>query len=399
MSHRKFEAPRHGSLGFLPRKRSSRHRGKVKTFPKDVPSKPPHLTAFLGYKAGMTHIVRDVDKPGAKIHKTEVVEAVTIVEAPPMIVVGVVGYLDTPQGMRALTTVWAQHLSHDVLRRFYKNWYRSKKKAFTKYAKKYDENKGAAIQREIARLKKYCTVVRVLAHTQIRKVKLRQKKAHLMEIQINGGTTAEKVDFAVSLFEKPVPVSSIFDVDEMIDVIGVTKGKGFEGVTTRWGVTRLPRKTHKGLRKVACIGAWHPSRVSYSVARAGQNGYHHRTEVNKKIYKIGKGEDKKNGSTDTDLTEKRITPMGGFPHYGIVNEDYLMIKGCVVGVKKRVLTLRKTLMAQTSRSALEKIKLKWIDTSSKFGHGRFQTADEKQRFMGVRKVHKVEVVKPTAKAK
>jgi len=121
--------------------------------------------------------------------------------------------------------------------------------------------------------------------------------------------------------------------------------------------------------------------------------------VNKKIYKIGKGEDKKNGSTDTDLTEKRITPMGGFPHYGIVNEDYLMIKGCVVGVKKRVLTLRKTLMAQTSRSALEKIKLKWIDTSSKFGHGRFQTADEKQRFMGVRKVHKVEVVKPTAKAK
>jgi large subunit ribosomal protein L3e len=28
MSHRKFEHPRHGSLGFLPRKRSSRHRGK-----------------------------------------------------------------------------------------------------------------------------------------------------------------------------------------------------------------------------------------------------------------------------------------------------------------------------------------------------------------------------------
>lgn len=28
MSHRKFEHPRHGSLGFLPRKRASRHRGK-----------------------------------------------------------------------------------------------------------------------------------------------------------------------------------------------------------------------------------------------------------------------------------------------------------------------------------------------------------------------------------
>lgn len=64
-SHRKFSAPRHGSLGFLPRKRSRRHRGKVKSFPKDDPSKPIHLTAFLGYKAGMTHIVREVDRPGS----------------------------------------------------------------------------------------------------------------------------------------------------------------------------------------------------------------------------------------------------------------------------------------------------------------------------------------------
>jgi len=211
--------------------------------------------------------------PEQKIHKTEVVEAVTILEAPPLIVVGLVGYVETPQGLRSLSTVWAQHLGDDVLRRFYKNWYRSKKKAFTKYAKKYENDKAKAnsIDKELARIKKYATVVRVIAHTQIRKLKLRQKKAHLMEIQINGGKNiAEKVDFAVSLFEKPVEVNKIFDENEMIDVIGVTKGKGFEGVTTRWGVTRLPRKTHKGLRKVACIGAWHPSRVSFTVARAGQ---------------------------------------------------------------------------------------------------------------------------------
>ena len=50
MSHRKFEAPRHGSKGFLPKKRSKRHRGKVKAFPKDDASKPVHLTAFMGYK-------------------------------------------------------------------------------------------------------------------------------------------------------------------------------------------------------------------------------------------------------------------------------------------------------------------------------------------------------------
>jgi len=59
------------------------------------------------------------------------------------------------------------------------------------------------------------------------------------------------------------------------------------GVTSRWHTRKLQRKTHKGLRKVACIGAWHPSRVAFSVARAGQKGYHHRTEMNKKIYRVG----------------------------------------------------------------------------------------------------------------
>jgi len=69
----------------------------------------------------------------------------------------------------------------------------------------------------------------------------------------------------------------------------------FAGVTSRWHTKKLPRKTHKGLRKVACIGAWHPSRVSFTVARAGQKGYHHRTEMNKKIYRIGQGIHTKDG--------------------------------------------------------------------------------------------------------
>lgn len=81
--------------------------------------------------------------------------------------------------------------------------------------------------------------------------------------------------------------------------------------------------------QVACIGAWHPARVSWTVARSGQHGYHHRTEQNKKVYKIGKkGEDSHLATTEVDVTKKDITPMGGFPHYGIVNEDYVMIKVC-----------------------------------------------------------------------
>ena len=382
-SHRKFEAPRHGSLGFLPKKRTKHHAGRIRSFPRDSDANPPHLTAFRGYKAGMTHVVRGVDRPGALMHKREVVDAVTILETPPMVVVGVVGYVETPNGLRTLTTVFAEHLSEEFKRRCYKNWYKSKKKAYTKYAAKYQTDGGKDIEHELDRIAKFCTVVRVIAHTQVKKLNLRLKKAHIMEIQVNGGADAKaKVDFAKSLFEKEVTIDSVFAQNENVDVIGVTKGRGYEGVVTRWGVSRLPRKTHRGLRKVACIGSWHPARVSTTVARAGQNGYFHRTEMNKKVYRLGKKGDKASCQTAADLTEKSITPMGGFVHYGEVNEDWIMLKGAVVGVKKRPLILRKSLMAHTSRKHLENIDLKFIDTSSKLGHGRFQTAEEKDKFLG-----------------
>ena len=217
---------------------------------------------------------------------------------------------------------------------------------------------------------------------------------------------------------------------------------------------------------MACIGAWHPARVSWTVARAGQHGFHHRTEMNKKIYKVGlKGDASHKATTEFDVTDKPITPMGGFPHYGQVNEDFLMIKarprpparaymqrgvagarvpalrqaspaplapacrpllltaccvtppaprvcglglvsarhlivarggvhmrvgptrrtaaqGAVPGSKKRCITLRRSLIQQTSRTATEEVKLKFIDTASKFGHGRFQTSDEKAKTLG-----------------
>merc|ERR1712160_171034 len=179
--------------------------------------------------------------------------------------------------------------------------------------------------------------------------------------------------------------------------IGSTRGHGFNGVITRWGCTRLPRKSHRGLRKVACIGTWHPARVQFQVPRAGQDGYHHRTEINKKIYRMGKNikEEPNGATTESDLTEKGITPLGGFSHYGEVTQDWVMLKGAVMGPRKRVITIRKSLLPQVSRNAVEKIELKFIDTSSKFGHGRFQTAEEKAKFFGTAQK---EAKKETAKA-
>jgi large subunit ribosomal protein L3e len=388
MSHRKFEQPRHGNLGFLPRKRCRHIRGRVRAFPKDDQSQKPHMTAFLAYKAGMTMVVRDLERPGSKMHKKEVCEPVTILDCPEMCVVGIVGYKPTVRGLRAVSTVWVQQLDESMLRRYYKSWYAAKKKAFTKHTGNFEANTEKR-EKNLARIEKNATVLRVLAHTQPSKLKLGSKKAHVAEIQINGGSMADKLKFAKELLEQKVSVDKVFQESERADVIAVSKGHGFEGVTHRWGVSRLPRKSHRGLRKVACIGAWHPSRVSYSVARAGQNGFHHRTEANKKIYKIGtesaKTDGKGNATTEMDLTPKDITPLGGFVRYGVVNNQYMMLKGSIPGPVKRVITLRRPLGSQSSRIAREDVNIKFIDTSSKQGHGTFQTQAERAKFMGLRK--------------
>lgn len=86
------------------------------------------------------------------------------------------------------------------------------------------------------------------------------------------------------------------------------------------------------------------ARVGYGVPRAGQMGYFQRTEINKKIYRLGKADDKAAASTTEDPSEKGITPMGGFTHYGTVKNDFVMVKGCCAGPKKRVLVLRKVRM-------------------------------------------------------
>ncbi|KAE9407887.1 ribosomal protein L3 [Gymnopus androsaceus JB14] len=158
----------------------------------------------------------------APMHKREVVEAVTVIETVPTMVVGVVGYVETPRGLPTPGT-------------------RSKKKGFTRYAKKHAEDGGKSVARELERIRKYCTVIRVLAHTQICKTGLSQKKAYLMQIQVNGGSIPDKVEFAHGLFEKLVEVSSVFEQDECVDIIAVTKGHGFEDVTHRWGTKKRKR--------------------------------------------------------------------------------------------------------------------------------------------------------------
>jgi large subunit ribosomal protein L3e len=101
------------------------------------------------------------------MHKCEVVEAMSIVETPPMMAVGVVGYVETLRSLHTLTTVWASHLSDEVKRRFYKNWYLS-------------VSANVALSSVFLRTHRFAGPV----------------SPHLMEIQVNGGSIADKVEFA-----------------------------------------------------------------------------------------------------------------------------------------------------------------------------------------------------------
>ncbi|KAG5468332.1 hypothetical protein LSCM1_02312 [Leishmania martiniquensis] len=171
MSHCKFEHPRHGHLGFLPRKRSARS-AAARAFPKDDATQKPHLTSFMVFKAGMTHIVRDVDRPGSKVNKKEVVEPVTILEAPPMVIVGIVGYRQTPVGLKTIGTVWAHHTSVEFRRRYYKNWKQSAQLAFTRQKQFANTKEGKVAEaRTLNAFAKKASVIRVIAHTQLRKLR------------------------------------------------------------------------------------------------------------------------------------------------------------------------------------------------------------------------------------
>ena len=374
MSCRKFHSPRHGSLQFLPRKRAASVKCSIKSFPKDDNSKPCHLTGFIGFKAGMTHVIRTKEvRAKNKVQTKEVLDAVTLIETPPMDVIGVVGYKITVTGLERTSYILAENLPEGVLRRMFKRDY-------APGIKYEDKREVVGHSEEDIDLLKMSDVIRVICSSKVHLIKkIGAKKSHILEIQVNGGSINDKVNYAMNLFNKEIRVSDVFNKNEFIDTLGVTKGKGFQGTVKRWGITILPRKTNKGCRKVACIGAWHPSRVMYSVARAGQCGFHKRTQQNLLVYGVGNGQE--NIQTDFDLTVKKINPMGGFPHYGFIQHDYIMLKGCVTGPYKRAITLRKPIHERN----IKEVSIKFVDTSSKIGKGRFQTAEEKEAFYGVSK--------------
>jgi len=309
MGHRKVNAPRRGSLAFIPRGRAARQTARIRFWPHVETG--PTLLGFTGYKAGMTHVFMVEDKQGSPNFGKEVMYPATVIDAPPLTICAVRAYTQTPYGLKTLTEVWMKEPPKDINR-------------LTTPPKNPDpQNSFKKMETNLDKI----TEFRLLAATQPKLAGVPKKKPELVEIKVDGAPIKEQFEYVKNQLGKNISVTNTFKEGQFIDVVSVSKGKGFQGPVKRFGVKIRDRKSRKTQRGIATLGPWSPSRVLYTIARAGQMGYHQRTEYNKRILKIG-----------TDGAE--ITPKGGFIRYGPVRGAYLILTGSVPGPTKRLIRLR-----------------------------------------------------------
>ncbi|MFX1395112.1 MAG: 50S ribosomal protein L3 [Promethearchaeota archaeon] len=315
MGHRKKHAPRHGSLAFLPRKRAKSTKGRIRHW-LDSTDEIIFL-GFAGFKAGMTHIMYIEDQKTSPYFGKELMKPVTIIEVPPLLLIGVRVYNEDDYGKYVVGELFSKE-TNDYLPR------KMNIPSFEGYNFK-------EIKKNLKNKLNSSSEIRGIFQTQPYKTSLPRKKPDIIEIKLNSiKNPVEEFKYALKYLGKEIRARDILTEGDLIDVISVTKGKGFQGPVKRFGIKILTRKNNKIKRAVACIGPWHPARVLYTVPRPGQLGFHQRTEYHKRIMQIGEN-------------EEEINPKGGLINYGKIKEDYLLILGSVPGSKKRLIRLRKTI--------------------------------------------------------
>src|SRR3990170_4003870 len=246
----------------------------------------------------MGHRKVSAPKQGSPNFGKEVAKPATVIDTPPVTIIAVRAYQRTAYGLKTLTETWMKNPPKDINR------------LTTPPNNPDPENGLKKIEDNLAQINQ----IRLLAATQPRLAGVPKKKPELIEIKIDGATIKQQLDYVKPLLGKTISITDVFKEGQYLDVIAVSKGKGIQGVIKRWGVKIRDRKSRKMKRGVATLGAWSPSRVLYTVPRAGQMGYHQRTEHNKRILKIGT-----NGAD--------VTPKGGFLRYGPVQGTYLLLNG------------------------------------------------------------------------
>ena len=308
----RYSKPRAGSLQFWPRKRAKRIYPRVNSWHESDKTK---VLGFAAYKAGMAHAIITDTKKNSPTKGEEISVPITVLDCPPLKVLGVRVYEETPNGLTVLNDVIDEKITED----------KDLKRKLV--IGKYKQNERIKqIEKELERIKD----VRIIAKTLPRRSGVGKKKPEIFEIGIGGSSIQEKWNYSKELIGKEINIKDIFKEGEYLDITAITKGKGTQGPVKRFGVKIQTRKAAGKRRHVGSLGSETPRRVIWTVPMAGQMGFQKRTEYNKRLLKMGED-------------GKEVTPKSGFVNYGVVKGGYVLIEGSLPGPKKRLIRLRSSI--------------------------------------------------------
>ena len=321
---RKHSAPRRGSLAFRPRGRHGTLNARIRNWPA-VKSEDPTLLGFMGFKVGSINVltIDNVDK--SPTFGKPIFNHATVLSCAPMTIVGLRAYKNSLDGLYVLSEAYATNLPKEQSRKQKLN---------------SDSNTNInKIQDNLESLEKLCAIVSVPP----KQAGLSQIKPYSFEIAIGGSTLESQFNYLKDNLGKTVSVSDIIKPGMLVDALGVTKGKGWQGPVKRFGIKKKQHKSRKTVREVGTVGAWSPQNIMYTVPRAGQMGFHQRTEYNKKILFMA------------NEKEQSVNPDGGFIHFGLVPEDYVIVKGSLPGPIKRPVVLRYPMRPKHTKLDIPKV--------------------------------------------
>ncbi len=326
----KGHKPVSGSRAYWPRKRTKRIYPRLK-YSSEYLKKASETTGvttgvkplmFAGYKAGMTHVVFRDNRRHSVTSGQEIAKPVTVVDISPLVVMGIKLYKSGQKHYKTAGTILAENLNKDLIRKL-----KLPKKLKTK----------DSIEKFEKRIGNYSDI-RLLVHTKPKECGLGKKKPEVFELDLSGNV-ADKWNYAKEKLGKEIDVREVFSEGEYADAKAVTKGKGFQGVVKRFCVKIRGRKHGTKRRHIGNLAPRTPARIlPGAVAMAGQMGFQTRTELNKRILKIG---------------SDGLSPRGGFVNYGMVSGDYLLVEGSVPGPKKRLIMFRRAIRALEKKEPVE----------------------------------------------
>ena len=241
MGHRKHGQPRRGSLAYSPRGRAKSMEARIRGWPQ-VDSDEPRLLAHAGFKAGCVQLVSIDEREHVPNHGKQVVTLGTVIVTPPLVIVGIRGYVRDVNGKHARFDVFTKDAPKNL----------------EKIIKvKPDDTDIDEAEKLLTKIKELYAIVTITP----RLVGLEQKSPYIFEIGVKGGDVSKQFTFVKELLGKEVKIDQVFENGTYVDTAAITKGKGLQGVIYRWGAKRKQHKSRKTVRELGSLG---PISVSYT---------------------------------------------------------------------------------------------------------------------------------------